>query len=483
MTDFVGSGRSIDGVSVRPDQSARRSSIVRHHTVGAREGDRGKRLRRGTSAVARVLADVAVPAVVAISRPELAAGAVIFAAGVTLGGRWFGLYRERFTQSVLDEVLRLILMVASGGALAAVGVRMVGKDHTPNLTQLGVLTLLVLLIGRAMLYRFEAQARRRGRRMLGRALVVGGGTVAGDLIRRISEHPELGLSVGGVLDRTGRTSNGWPVLGTIQDLPLVLREHQIDIVLMALPDVPEGEVFRVIRNCEFGASELYTVCAWFSLRGGHGPTADQIWGIPVSRVTPARRVGIARRVKRGTDILVAGFALVLLSPLLGLLGLAVFAEGGGNVIFRQVRVGLDGKLITIMKFRTMRPAAVKESDTTWSIAGDARIGPVGRFLRASSLDELPQLVNVLRGEMSLVGPRPERPHFVSLYEPLVPDYHYRHRMQAGMTGYAAVQGLRGDTSIAERAYFDNLYIENWSLGLDVRILCRTVLEVVRRRGG
>lgn len=458
-------------------------AAVGHYSAPLSANTIRQRKVRRESAMVRVLTDLSAPTAFAIYRPELLKGALIFAAGILLTGYWFGLYRARFTQSVLDELLRVVFMVASGGALAAVGVRLVGENSTPNLTTLGLLTLAAVLVGRAVVYHLDTTARRRGDRLLGRTLVVGGGTVAGELVRRISEHPELGLSAGGVLEAGDPTLNGWPVLGTIHDLPSIMHSHRIDVVLMALPEVPEDEVFDVIRRCDFAASELYSVSAWFSLKGGHGPTADQLWGIPVSRVTPARRVGIAPWVKRTFDILVSGTALLLLSPVLLAIALVVRLEGGPGVIFRQERVGRNGKLIMILKFRSMRPSAAAESDTTWSIVGDARIGPVGRFLRASSLDELPQLLNVFRGDMSLVGPRPERPHFVSLYEPTVRNYRYRHRMQVGMTGYAAVQGLRGDTSISERAYFDNLYIENWSLGLDAMILCRTVLEVVKKRGG
>lgn len=473
--------KDASGPTAAPTGGQRSSGADRNPLSPVTGGLRDRALRRRGPAV-RLLTDMAVPAGIGIANPELALGAVIFGTGTALSGYWFGMYRERFTQSVLAELLRLVFMVASGGALAAVGVRVVGKDHTPNVTGMGILTLVVLIIGRATIYHRDRKQRLRGQRMLGRALIVGGGAVTNELTRRICEHPELGLRPGGLLQTNPQTSIDWPVLGTPGDLPTVMAAHDIDVVIMALQAAPEGEVYRAIRSCDFSTAELYTVSPWFSLRGGHTSTADQLWGIPVTRVTPARRLGAAWRVKRLSDIVVSAVALALLSPLFAALALAELFEGGRGVIFRQVRVGLDGKLITIMKFRTMRPAAVEESDTTWSIAGDARIGPVGRVLRASSLDELPQLVNVLRGEMSLVGPRPERPHFVNQYEPLVPDYRYRHRMQVGMTGYAAVQGLRGDTSIEERAYFDNLYIENWSLGLDAMILCRTVMEVLRRHG-
>jgi lipopolysaccharide/colanic/teichoic acid biosynthesis glycosyltransferase len=152
------------------------------------------------------------------------------------------------------------------------------------------------------------------------------------------------------------------------------------------------------------------------------------------------------------------------------------------VIFRQPRVGRDGIVFDCLKLRTMRPADSLEAATSWSIAQDARVGPVGRFLRRTSLDELPQLWNIVRGDMTLVGPRPERPYFVSRFSQEFHRYDHRHRVQAGLTGLAQVSGLRGDTSIADRARFDNYYIENWSLWLDVKILLRTVGEVIFARG-
>ena len=158
-------------------------------------------------------------------------------------------------------------------------------------------------------------------------------------------------------------------------------------------------------------------------------------------------------------------------------------EGGPGVIFRQPRVGRDGIMFDCLKLRTMRPASAAEAETAWSIASDSRVGPVGRFLRRTSLDELPQLWNIVRGDMTLVGPRPERPHFVVAVLPAGPTAtHHRHRVQAGLTGLAQVSGLRGDTSIADRARFDNYYIENWSLWLDVKILLRTFTEVLFARG-
>ncbi len=209
---------------------------------------------------------------------------------------------------------------------------------------------------------------------------------------------------------------------------------------------------------------------------------DQIGAIPVIRLrTPALR-GLAWQVKRGADVLLATVALVVLSPLLVAVAIAVRREGGPGVLFRQQRVGQDGRLFEVFKFRSLLPYDDVEAATTWSVALDQRVGPVGRFLRKTSLDELPQLWNVLRGDMTLVGPRPERPHFVDRFTAEHPRYSYRHRVPSGLTGLAQVSGLRGDTPIADRARYDNYYIENWSLWLDVKVILRTVREVLAGRG-
>jgi exopolysaccharide biosynthesis polyprenyl glycosylphosphotransferase len=217
----------------------------------------------------------------------------------------------------------------------------------------------------------------------------------------------------------------------------------------------------------------------FAMQTGLG---DHIGSIPVYRVRAPNLGAPARIVKRAFDVVLAVPALLLVAPLIGLCALAVRMEGGSGVLFRQSRVGRDGMVFECLKLRSMRPATEADSATTWSIAADNRVGPVGRFLRRTSLDELPQLWNVLRGDMTLVGPRPERPHFVDRFSAQYERYAHRHRMQAGLTGLAQVSGLRGDTSIADRARFDNYYIEHWSLWLDIKIIIRTFAEVLFARG-
>lgn len=188
------------------------------------------------------------------------------------------------------------------------------------------------------------------------------------------------------------------------------------------------------------------------------------------------------KLKRVVDMLVSGIAILLLSPLLAILALVDRIVDGPGVIFRQERVGLDGRTIEVMKFRSLRPASEEESATNWNIKHDDRVSWYGKFLRRSSLDELPQLFNIWRGDMSLVGPRPERPHFVREFAQLYPFYGSRHRVPCGLTGWAQVNGLRGDTSIKERARYDNFYIENWSVWLDIKIMLRTITTLTKGSG-
>jgi exopolysaccharide biosynthesis polyprenyl glycosylphosphotransferase len=181
-------------------------------------------------------------------------------------------------------------------------------------------------------------------------------------------------------------------------------------------------------------------------------------------------------VKRGLDVLVAGVGLLAAAPVLAVAAVAVHVSSPGPILFRQMRVGRGGRAFALLKFRSMRMN--DDSDTAWSVADDDRVTPVGRFLRRTSLDELPQLLNILSGDMSLVGPRPERPHFVEQFVETIPGYRDRLRVPVGLTGWAQVHGLRGDTSIADRVRFDNAYIENWSLWLDIVILARTIREAL-----
>jgi lipopolysaccharide/colanic/teichoic acid biosynthesis glycosyltransferase len=211
------------------------------------------------------------------------------------------------------------------------------------------------------------------------------------------------------------------------------------------------------------------------------PTAAQMPPVEETIAGPARGGRAARATKRAIDVIAALVGLVLVAPVLLVLAVAVRIEGGPGVLFRQLRVGQHGRLFTLYKLRSLRPSA-GEGDVRWNIDQDTRLGPVGRFIRRTSLDELPQLWNVLVGDMSLVGPRPERPYFVDRFSKTVPGYAARHRVPVGLTGLAVVRGLRGDTSIPERAQADNDYADRWSLGLDALIILKTFRVLLRGSG-
>ena len=271
-------------------------------------------------------------------------------------------------------------------------------------------------------------------------------------------------------------------LGGYGQLGEVIRRHAVRDVIVAYGGAKEEELVDILRTCDRLDVEVFVVPRLFELHNANRYT-DEIWGVPLIRVRRAVYRSLWWRVKRLVDVVASALMLLFLAPVLAACALAVRLEGGPGVIFRQVRVGLDGRPFQVLKFRSLKPVDETESQTQWNIRHDDRLGPVGRFLRASSLDELPQLWNILRGDMSLVGPRPERPHFVQQFSTHIPRYTARHRVPAGLTGWAQAHGLRGDTSIEDRARFDNYYIENWSPWLDMKIVLKTVGQVVRRHGG
>jgi exopolysaccharide biosynthesis polyprenyl glycosylphosphotransferase len=242
----------------------------------------------------------------------------------------------------------------------------------------------------------------------------------------------------------------------------------------------EADMVDVLRACEDASVDIHILPRFFELGSAvHAKDTDDVWGFPLVRLRRPVRRTISRLAKRALDIAVAGTGLIVLSPLYALLALAVKLSSPGPVHFRQQRVGQRGETVEILKFRSMRVHS--DSDTEWTIAEET-ITKVGHVLRVLGLDEIPQLWNILRGQMSLVGPRPERPFFVEQFKAEIPHYDDRHRVPVGLTGLAQVHGLRGDTSIEERARFDNHYIENWSLWRDLTILMQTLFAVVRNVG-
>ncbi|MEM7345171.1 MAG: undecaprenyl-phosphate glucose phosphotransferase [Chloroflexota bacterium] len=344
------------------------------------------------------------------------------------------------------------------------------------------LTILLIMIGRALFAYGRQLLQRRG---IGRdrALIVGSGEMARVVLQRILWSPQLGYEIVGavaagdeeddVADADGMIA-GVKILGQVYELPDLIDSKEIDEVIIAIPEKGHREAVKIIAMCERGEVSIKVFPDIFQMVATQ-PTIDDLGGLPLLSVRDYAMRGYLLLIKRLIDFTFAFIILVLFSPLILLVALAIRVESPGSVFFVQERMGLDGKPFKILKFRSMRNDA-ERGGPGWTVDDDPRQTRLGRWLRRLDIDEWPQLINVLLGEMSLVGPRPEQPYYVEQFRNSVPRYMDRHRARAGMTGWAQVNGLRGDTSVAERTKFDLWYIENWSLLLDVKIIVRTIWQ-------
>ena len=398
---------------------------------------------------------------------------------LTGGGR----YRARLHLSVLDELPTLSARLLTAAAVIAVviAIRHDQEDVTTFMVNAAI-TIGLVVVGRGVSTQIIAWSRRH-RVTAHPTVLIGGGALATELSQILSQHSRYGLVVVGFVDdgidcvaEAAATR-----LGDLADLDRVVAESGADVILIADGDFSERDLLDVVRSPACLPCDLLVVPRMHHFATQTG-TGDHIGSIPVMRIRTPNLRGPLWLVKRVFDIVMASIMLLLVSPVLAVCAVAVLIEGGPGVIFRQPRVGRDGVHFDCLKLRSMRPVNEKESATNWSVANDKRVGKVGRLLRRTSLDELPQLWNIIRGDMTLVGPRPERPHFVDKFSAEFDRYAHRHRVRAGLTGLAQVSGLRGDTSIADRARFDNYYIEHWSLWLDIKIVIRTFAEVFFARG-
>ncbi|GAB2458109.1 exopolysaccharide biosynthesis polyprenyl glycosylphosphotransferase [Streptomyces incanus] len=341
-----------------------------------------------------------------------------------------------------------------------------------------VLTGLVLQSAAGGALRAAVHGRRRAalRRHPHAALVVGPAATAQRVAAALLRHPRCGVRPVGVVAEQPDGIEGLPVLRTGEEVERAVIQNGVRAVLAVHSSVPAGQdpLLRALADSGCGVWEV-------DADSPPHPAKERLAGFACRRLdlSPVRRGGAGKRM---LDILVSGTLLLLAGPLLLVCALTLRLSDGPGVVFRQERIGKDGKPFTLLKFRTHRPVDAHESATRWSVADENEMRRFCRMLRRTSLDELLQLWNVLRGDMSLVGPRPERPYFVSQFSRTYPDYAARHRMRTGITGLAQVHGLRGDTSIEDRCRFDNAYIDDWSLWQDICILLRTAVTLVRPTG-
>ncbi|MBN1296981.1 undecaprenyl-phosphate glucose phosphotransferase [bacterium] len=347
-----------------------------------------------------------------------------------------------------------------------------------------VVNIIYILIFRLSTRTVTRYVRRRGYNQR-HILIVGAGELGQVFCRKIRSNPEMGLRIVGYVDDEPGIQNsvidGIPVLGSLDDVPEIIRSEGIEQVYAALPMSAHRRIFHLLSQIQNECVDIRIVpdiLQYITLKAGF----MNMDGIPVINLTETPLSGANIIVKRVFDLVLASLGLILLSPLMAFISCGVKLTSSGPVLYRQKRMGLDLKTFDILKFRSMYINEPGENGTGWTRSNDPRITPFGRIIRHWNMDELPQLFNVLRGDMSLVGPRPEQPAFVNEFRERYPRYMIRHKVKAGITGWAQVHGYRGDTSIKKRLEYDVQYIENWSLALDCKILLMTAFQTCRNFG-
>ena len=395
-----------------------------------------------------------------------------------------GLYQSRRDRSRVDEALTILLATVVG-TLVLSSIQAWYRptfEASPNFAFSRAfvgwfLVLGVVFVVTSRLITREVLRRRRLRGLnLQRILIVGAGDMGKEINHKILAHRALGFEVVGFLDddpnKTGRSFLGTPVIGTLKDVEAVITEQAVDQVYVALPLEAHRKMIQVMETVGKHCVEIKLapdVLQYATLKA----TLEDLDGMPVINLSRTPLEGWHSMIKRGVDVVLAAAALVVLLPGLPIIAWLIKREDGGPVFYKQERMGLDGKPFMILKFRSMRIDAESSTGPVWATRHDDRRTGIGEFIRKWSIDELPQVWNVLRGDMSIVGPRPERPSFVHEFRHKIPDYMLRHRVRAGITGWAQVHGWRGNTSIRKRIQYDLYYIQNWSLKLDFKILWMT----------
>ncbi len=398
-----------------------------------------------------------------------------------LSFQYAGLYLPRRRVSGVDEVSRLTqaTTVAFGMILTLTFFYRTESYSRVVVFYAWGLTVLFTALLRGTLRTIEAQLRRQGVGTA-RLILVGTTPTTRVLAETIRRNPDMGYDLLGVISVASEKDSTWEglrVLGTLDQWTEILEREQADEVIVALPATEHHRLEALLMESGTAKVSLKIVSDLFGIITQPLET-DEISGIPLFALKESKlSYRWARILKRTLDLVFTVPGLLVLSPVLLAVALAVKWTSPGPVLYRQERVGRDNRTFTIYKFRTMRTDAEQGTGPVWAVKDDPRRTAIGTFLRKSSLDELPQLFNVLAGTMSLVGPRPERPHFVDQFQKTIPRYLDRHRVKAGLTGWAQVHGLRGNTPVEERVKYDLWYVENWSLWLDVKIILRTALEV------
>ncbi len=414
---------------------------------------------------------------------------VLHTSVVVLVFAFYRLYQRQRAASHIDEFYSIFGAASVATVIAIALIWLIYKNQLdyPRLMMVytWLLTIILVWFGRIVHSRVQWWLQSKGYNE-SRLLIVGTGDVGRMILQKIRQSPGLGYRVVGFVEGNGSPPDalvnvlGVPVLGSCDDLPRLINEHYINEVIIAMPEASHQDILAIVARCEPARVTIRVFPDVFQIMASEVSIGD-LSGLPLLTIRDVALRGWRLAVKRVTDIVGSAIALILLSPLMLLIALLIKLDSPGPVFYVQERMGLDAKPFKMLKFRSMRTDAEAETGPVWASPNDPRRTRLGAFIRRFSLDELPQLINVLIGDMSLVGPRPERPVFVEQFKRSIPRYMDRHREKAGLTGWAQINGLRGDTSIIERTKYDLWYIENWSLLLDLKILVRTMLRIFSDR--
>lgn len=394
---------------------------------------------------------------------------------------FYRLYHRQRSLSYVDQFYAIFGAASVGMIISVAVISFFFKNQLdyPRLMMVYIwmLTILFTSLGRAIQSRLQLslQARNWGEE---RVLIVGTGEVGRMVMQKIRRSPGLGYRVIGFVDddaKVGAVQDS-PVLGTTDDIPELVESQKINEVIIAMPEASHQEILKIASKCDRGRVTIKVFPDVFQIMATEVSIGD-LGGLPLLTMRDVALRGWRLTVKRVMDVVGSAITLVILSPLMMLLAVLIKLDSEGPVFYTQERMGLDGKRFMMLKLRSMRADAEENTGPVWATAADSRRTRLGTIIRRFSIDELPQFINVILGDMSLVGPRPERPIFVEQFKQSIPRYMDRHREKAGITGWAQINGLRGDTSIIERTKYDLWYIENWSVALDLRIMIRTFIKL------
>ena len=393
----------------------------------------------------------------------------------------FGLYKPRRTYKNIFSEATQIIKVNIIAFLILVAILFI--INQPDFSRIMLFLLAIIATFFGIIERFVVRSFlmriRINNRNLKHILIVGDNNLAFTFARKIRENPYLGYVVSGFLGRSehvGREIEGSKVIGSFADLDNVLENNRYDRVVLAIPLKYYYRINEVVESCErvgIKAEIIPDYIQYFPAQ----PSVDMIEDIPIINI---RYIPLDdefnKLLKYTSDYIIAVIAIIITSPIMIVTAIAIKLTSPGPVIFKQERIGYNSKPFMMYKFRSMKVQNPNEEKSEWTTKDDPRKTRVGDFIRKTSIDELPQFFNVLKGDMSVVGPRPERPYFVEQFRDSVPKYMVKHQVKPGLTGWAQIHGCRGDTSITKRIEYDIEYVENWHMGLDLGILIKTVVK-------